>query len=132
MITLDDYLMGRDKIYTISHEQVANAQVVVERVNLLLSYYYKDHPDADKPKVNSGWRPPQVNAKTPGAAKKSKHMTCEAVDLDDDDGALDDWCMDSLNHLERCGLWMEHPSATKGWCHLQIVPPKSGKRVFYP
>ena len=34
--------------------------------------------------------------------------------------------------LASLGLWMEHPLATKGWCHLQVVSPRSGMRVFYP
>jgi hypothetical protein len=132
MITLDDYFMGRDKHYTVTHDLAGNAQVTVDRANSLLTYYYADHPNAVKPRVSSGWRPPAVNAVTPGAAKKSKHMTCEAIDLDDDDGLLDDWCMSNLQKFARIGLWLEHPSATKGWSHWQIVPPKSGKRVFWP
>jgi len=82
--------------------------------------------------VSSGWRPPAVNANTKGAARRSKHMTCEAVDVNDDNGELDEWCMSNLDYLEEVGIWMEHPSATKGWSHFQIVPPKSGNRIFYP
>ena len=48
------------------------------------------------------------------------------------EGEIDAWCMDHLDFLAEAGLWLEHPSATKGWCHLQQVPPKSGRRVFYP
>jgi uncharacterized protein YcbK (DUF882 family) len=88
-------------------------------------------PD-NKSLVSSGWRPPSLNAKTAGAAPNSKHMTCQALDVYDPDGDLDEWCMENLAKLEEAGLWLEHPSATKGWCHLQIVPPRSGKRVFYP
>jgi hypothetical protein len=45
---------------------------------------------------------------------------------------LDDWCLEHPEVLQEIGLWQEHPAATKGWCHLQIVPPRSGKRVFFP
>ena len=83
-------------------------------------------------KVASGWRPPEVNAKTAGAALKSKHMTGHAIDLVDPDGDLDQWCLDNQSELELLQLWQEHPAATKNWCHLQSIPPKSGNRVFYP
>src|SRR3990167_3806030 len=34
--------------------------------------------------------------------------------------------------LERFELYREAPEKTSGWCHLQSVPPGSGKRTFYP
>ena len=58
-------------------------------------------------------------------------MLCKACDLEDVDGKLDKWCMDNLHILAEIGLWLEHPSATKTWCHIQTVPPKSGKRVYF-
>jgi hypothetical protein len=84
--------------------------------------------------VNSGWRPPQVNAATPGAALRSKHMTCQAIDVHDPEGLIDAWLMTSpgLQTLAELGLWLEHPSSTKNWSHWQTVPPGSGNRVFYP
>lgn len=139
MITLKQYFMGRDLIYrtSLTDELRANAQVTIDRVNALLEEALRGgvtletHP-VNHSLVSSGWRPAAVNAKTAGAAPKSKHMICKAIDVYDPDGDLDDWCMDNLSELEAIGLWMEHPSATKGWCHLQIEPPRSGKRVFYP
>jgi hypothetical protein len=84
--------------------------------------------------VSSGWRPPAVNEATPGAAPRSKHLSCQAVDLYDPDGDLDDWLMtdDGQHVMQDLGLWLEHPAATKTWCHVQTVPPRSGRRVFYP
>ena len=132
MITLTDFWMDRDKIVPPSEEMRKNADETIYRANLLLSWYYHDNPDAEKVKVTSGYRPPAINAQTPGAAARSKHMTCQAIDLSDPDGELDDWCMENGKMLEQVGLWQEHPSATKNWVHWQIVPPRSGKRVFYP
>lgn len=129
MIQLSDYWMGRDKKYpdAFTLEIEGNAVELLDRVNALLADFGEER------KVNSGWRPPEVNSKTPNAAVKSKHMMGLAVDLDDPEGDLDDWCMENDGErLVQFGLWMEHPSATKGWCHLQSSPPKSGKRVFYP
>ncbi len=132
-ITLDAYLMGRQYQYPaeLTAERRANAETTVWKTNLLLKRYFADNPD-DETGVNSGWRPAAINGSTPGAAKASKHMDCLAVDLEDDDGNLDDWCMNNLDVLEELGLWMEHPSCTKNWTHLQIKPPRSGNRVFFP
>jgi len=115
----------------------ANAEITVNRVNALLDAVARDgigitlHPESMSP-ISSGWRPPEVNAATPGAAVNSKHMTGQACDLYDPDGELDEWCLANLNILRELGLWMEHPSATKGWCHVQTEAPKSGRTVFYP
>jgi hypothetical protein len=34
--------------------------------------------------------------------------------------------------LRDLALWLEHPASTKGWAHVQLRPPRSGRRVFYP
>lgn len=133
MITLEQYLMGRDKLYPleISEELLANAEELLGRVNGLLERW-----GGETPRVNSGWRPRAVNAATAGAAPRSKHITGHAIDLADPDGELDSWCMDSLPVLIELGLWLEHPGATKGWCHLQSLPPgnppRASQRVFWP
>lgn len=124
MITVDDYLMNRKSGLTF--ELLENAIDTVEKVNKLLDAF------GSQRNVTSGYRPASVNAAIPNAAKKSNHMLCKACDLEDVDGKLDKWCMDNLHVLTEIGLWLEHPSATKTWCHIQTVPPNSGKRVFYP
>ena len=128
MISLADYYMGRDVEYghELDAQKRANAADTVSKVNLLLAAF------GEQRTVNSGFRPAAINGATPGAAVKSKHMTCQACDLADPDGDLDEWALEHPGELELIGLWQEHPSATKGWAHFQIVPPKSGKRVFYP
>lgn len=84
--------------------------------------------------VKSGWRPPSVNKTIANAAPNSKHMIGKAIDIYDPEGDLDEWLLTSYGRaaLEAIGLWVEHPSATKSWCHLQSIPPKSGNRFFYP
>lgn len=128
MITLPHYWMGRDAKYpdAMTPEIEGNAIELLTRVNLLLESFGHER------KVNSGWRPPEVNAKTAGSALKSKHMTGQAIDLADPDGDLDQWCLDNESELVRLGLWLEHPASTRGWTHLQSIPPKSGRRIFYP
>jgi len=138
MIELRAYWMGRDVKFKreLTPDIRQNATETLRRVNTLLEAMAGDgvvpEANATGSLVNSGWRPAAVNAGVPGAAVRSKHMTGQAVDLFDPEGELDDWCMDHLGALEAVGLWLEHPSATKGWCHLQTVPPKSQRRVFYP
>lgn len=117
MISAADYFMGRDAKFPneLTDDMKWNAASTVDRVNQLLEAF------GESRKVSSGWRPAIVNAATPNAARKSKHMTCEACDLEDKDGALDDWCLSNLEALERIGLWLESPRHTAGWCHVQIL-----------
>lgn len=131
--------MGRDKIYPseFTTEIKANAEKIVEKVNSLLAVMEAEgvplevHPQTLS-LVSSGWRPPQINQQVKNAAVRSKHMTGQAVDLYDPEGALDFFCLEGQASLAIIGLWMEHPVATKGWAHLQSVAPRSGSRVFYP
>lgn len=141
MITLEKYWMGRDKTHTeeLTIEHFHWASEMVRKANLLLDRYIRANPDAVRPEhVNSGWRPVAINAKVKGAAKLSNHTTCKAIDLGDPDNKLDRWLLTDAGQLalEECELWMEHPSATPGWCHLQLVQNRSwveGKpRFFYP
>ncbi len=134
MITMAEYWMGREREYPqdLTDAIRENAEKTVERANFLLQAFSQSTKDYFVRRVNSGWRPPSLNAKTPGAALRSKHMTGEAIDIADPDGDLDDWCIRNPTVMADIGLWQEHPASTKGWCHVQIVPPKSGNRVFYP
>lgn len=136
MITNEDFFKGRDKTYAAQLTDAMKLQAVetLSKVNLLLGRFYAANPGAHTRGCNSGWRPPAVNAGVKGASPTSHHMTCKAVDVGDDDETLDKWCMTPAGQqaLADIGLWMEHPSATPRWCHLQVVPPRSGKRVFYP
>ena len=104
-----------------------NAEDLISKVNSLLSSAGLSHM-----MISSGWRPKAVNASIKGAAPFSNHVKGLAVDVYDPHGDLDNWCMNNLPILEEIGLWLEHPAATKTWCHLQSIAPRSGARVFYP
>lgn len=137
VLNLKNYWMGRNVSHArdLTPEIVRNAGHLLRKVNNLISLMrdveIEPHPVTGNPIV-SGWRPPAINAGMKNAAPRSKHMSGNAVDLYDPEGAIDGWCMDHLDFLAELGLWLEHPAATKGWCHLQQVPPLSGRRVFYP
>lgn len=142
MIALHDYWRGRDLTHglLLSTAMRANAARTIQIADKLLvlaklaGVTLETIPGTDGSIVTSGWRPPDVNAATPGAAVKSMHLSCEAIDLYDPDGDLDDWLMSDGGQraMADLGLWHEHPSCTKGWAHVQTRPPRSGRRTFYP
>lgn len=126
LITLEEYYMGRDEHYPPTDVLRANALDTVRKANQLLVSCEIQRG------VRSGYRPASINAKVPGAALYSKHITCQAIDIEDNDGKLKSWCLKNLNILEDIGLWMESPESTPSWCHVQTLAPKSGHRVFLP
>ena len=73
-------------------------------------------------------------------APQSSHKVGKAVDVYDgrviDGQPFATWCLNNQDVLQAHGLYMEHPTATKGtntcWTHLSTRAPKSGKRVFFP
>ena len=130
MITLEQYWMGRDVEYAadLTQEIRANAQVTVDRVNTLLERANAGSTHT----VRSGWRPWTLNAATPGASTTSKHLSGSAVDIADNDRYLADWCAANQVDLVVAELWCEDFRYTPTWVHFQIVPPKSGKRIYIP
>lgn len=133
MLTLDDYF-GRMSLAAgeePSEEVRQNAAVLLERVNALLAELATIDA-ALHPVVNSGWRTSSYNAIVPNAAIRSRHITGEAIDLADPEGALDEYLFENQDRLAAHFLYMEHPASTKGWTHLQSTPPRSGNRVFFP
>jgi hypothetical protein len=141
MIDLAQYFMGRDATHEhqLGTDMRRNAARTVEFANalLVLAKVGGVSLEADPRSgsiVTSGWRPPDINAATPGASLRSLHMTCEAIDLFDPDGDLDDWLMAGAGQkvMADLGLWHEHPSFTKGWAHVQTRPPRSKRRTFAP
>lgn len=145
MIIPADYYMGRDAAYPgeLTDAIRTNVHELLGRINLLLSWAYRDgvRPALDaktRTHVASGWRPAAVNDATANAAKASRHLTGEAIDLRDA-GTRDlaRWCLRNEDALIEIGLWMEDPQWThippgQPWVHLQIVPPGSRRRVYVP
>jgi hypothetical protein len=139
MITYADYYMGRDIRYPNDLLGPIKGNVIrtVDITNrLLVLLKVSTVPLEINPRtgsvVASGWRPPALNAATPGASRTSLHMSGEAIDLYDPSGEIDKWLSHNIKALVDLGLWLEHPDATPGWSHVQVRPPKSGNRIFRP
>lgn len=133
MLTVNDWLTSSGKYpWRATHKEVTpelieKAMDYVTRLNAALHELHIKNA-----KFSSGFRPSEVNKKTVGAAKKSKHMTGEAGDLEDKEGKIDYEFLMNPEILMKHGLYQEDPKFTEGWAHTQSVPPKSGKRVFIP
>lgn len=132
-ITLADYV-GKfaDRIPA---DHADNAKLLLIRVNTLLERAVGSGKVVLElnPKTGTlisgtqygGWRPHGC----PEGAENSSHKLGMGVDIYDIDGDLDEWLDDAS--LAMAGLYREHPSQTRHWCHLTTRPPNSGKRTFY-
>ena len=130
MITPADFWKGRDLAFVADKSTRTNATVTLARINALLALALKDGLLCDK--CSSGWRPVGINDSTANAAKNSRHIYGQAIDVADPERKLAQWCLMNMDKLDKIGLWMEDPRWTPSWVHLQTVPPKSGKRIFIP
>lgn len=119
MITRDEILKGQ----VIPQEFEANLAALLERLNKFRLMYGKPMV------VTSGYRTPAHNKKI-GGAKWSRHCVCMAADFADQNQDIKNWVKDNPNVLEDCDLYMEDPSVTPTWIHLDIMPRKT--RIFKP
>jgi len=63
---------------------------------------------------------------------RSLHLSGRAVDISDPKRELQKFITANVPLLESVGVWCESFVFTKNWCHLQSVPPLSGRRFFVP
>ncbi len=138
MITTTEYFCnaGRDLCSAglVPPAHLQNARVFLNKLNPLLAAFDAHRGSHFVAIVNSGYRTQSINAAIPNAAPKSKHLTGNAIDIRDVGGELKAWLVTEKGKaiMNVCGLFMEHPSATPKWCHLQDIAPKSGNLIFYP
>lgn len=134
MITLNDYLKGRDKLYSRDYTDLieANALHTVDVVNKLIARMAED--GVAPLGVDSGWRPLAVNEHTGNAAEHSRHITAQACDLRDTPNRdLCKWAVTHQDAMKDCGVVaMENPGWTKDWLHVQTVAVASGRFIFIP
>jgi len=138
MITLDEYVGPWANSPDWTDERRANAHALLlpatwalEKIMREAGIVFRDNPATGSGisgQTFGGFRPQSC----PIGAPHSNHKEGLAVDRYDPAGEIDAWCMSNQHELERCGIWIEHPSATLHWSHWQCVSPKSGRRVFLP
>lgn len=122
-ITRDEILMNRDREYPLTPHLEDNLRKLLLALNKFRNIYGKPM------QVTSGYRPGKYNDAA-GGAPNSAHISCEACDFADPLGELDDWCQANVRVLEQCGLWLESPTRTPGWTHMDIRPRNN--RIFIP
>lgn len=133
MITLDAYLQGRNLTYPSEwHPSIAeNAKILLSKVNDLLLELKVPSSEIE---VASGWRPASYNRMI-GGAPSSWHVKGMAIDLIDDPDRplLAPTIADNYQLLEKYGLWMEEPTHTRGWVHLDMgTRQERPVRIFLP
>lgn len=137
MITLADYLGPWKDHPDATPEVRANAEELLRRVNALLaelaanSIRTRTNPKTGtlvSGETGGGFRPQTY----PVGAPKSAHKTGQAIDVFDPYGSLGAYLFVRQNLLVKHQLWMEAPSYTVGWLHLQSRGVPSGRTVFNP
>lgn len=112
--------------YSMDAETQANFDDLLMKLNKVRAKYGKPMY------INSGLRSQADQQRINPKAPKSKHLLGQAADIRDVDGAFWKWCMINMDFMVEVGFWFEDKSATPTWCHIQTVPPRSGKRIFLP
>jgi hypothetical protein len=137
MITLEQYVGVHARSPDWTTKRQANARMLVLTVNAMISVAENDGVDFPiNPKTGSqisgntfgGFRPQSCSQGAPN----SNHKEGLGVDLYDPDNEIDAWMLANEAVLEKLGIWIESPTATPSWAHLQTVPPRSGRRVYMP
>lgn len=108
--------------YPESDEVKSNLNILLERINVIRGKWGKPMI------ITSGLRSQSDQERINPSAPKSKHLIGAAADIADKSGELYKWLKDNREIMSSAQLWGEE--GTKGWVHLQIYPPKSGKRWF--
>lgn len=133
LITRDKYLKGRDKQYSKEWNLRPELEDNMNKTISIVNAFLKDIGVDWDVQVSSGWRPQAINNATKGAAVQSNHTKCLAVDIVDiHPHPLMTLILDNLDKAEKHGVYFEDFRATASWVHIQIVAPKSGKRIFVP
>lgn len=136
--TLEEYLTAcgrypeRQHDVAITDQMEADALVLIDRVTALMTEL-----GISKIDISSGYRPAAVNAATPHAAKRSGHMSCQAVDIiDNSTQSLWHLVASKPELLRKYNLFLEDGESTKGhtnWVHLDMVQRTDRpSRVFKP
>lgn len=139
MISLEAYMMGRDKEFPPTAEMKSDANTLLNHVDSFL--YDLGIDDLTDDDCSSGYRPGKYNVAA-GGSPNSSHLKCVAIDLSKrvrelvlnkfpkwkEIGSEDRKKLEKL--LDTHGLYMEHPDHTPSWMHLQTRITRN--RIFIP
>src|SRR6187431_171346 len=131
-ISMKELLTYGTKLSEIPDEHCANLNELHDKLNLLRAAYGKPMV------VTSGYRPLKEHLRIYKDKKGkipmgSTHLNGTGCDFAaPNNGALKVWILANLDVCETIGLWFEDFDASPKHLHVQIVPPKSGKRFFKP
>jgi hypothetical protein len=138
VIKFEEASMGRDKEYPLTIDTALNAAKILAAANYVRGVY------GHSLLCSSGYRPGRFN-QAAGGAENSDHLRFQALDLQNIDlprvkriihgeeftiTHFANWCLDNLQILEDCGLYMEDPRWTPTWVHL--TTQKKSQTVFIP
>lgn len=131
MISLEAYLMGRDKEFPPTPEMLAGANDLLERVD---AFFYDLGIELNDDDVSSGYRPGRYNTAA-GGSLNSCHLKCVALDVKDPRRErlkvlLSRGEEELKKLLAKHGLYMEHYTKTKTWLHFQTRATRY--RIFMP
>jgi hypothetical protein len=126
-ISKETYFNGKNKKFAndLTVEVTENVTKLLIAVDKFLANYTKPVI------ISSGWRPKSYNTQI-GGATFSNHITGLAIDLKDTDNRLFEYVLQNLELAKELGLYFEHKNWTPTWVHIQLIAPKSGKRIFVP
>ena len=135
LINLEDWITASGKYPErmdsdeLTEEVKDNAIKLLNKINQLLQEL-----GITEVSVSSGFRPSSVNNATPHAAKRSLHMSGHACDIFDPNGSLDNLVISRPDLLKKYSLWVENPSNTSTWCHLDDSTSRTDRdlRMFNP
>lgn len=82
--------------------------------------------------ITSGVRSKSDQQRINPKSMNSAHTMAAACDIADSDGRIWVWVIDNLDFVAENGVYLESRNYTPRWVHMQVVPPKSGNRIFLP
>lgn len=126
-ISMLECLKGRDKLFPNDYNKTIEANLY--KTIQAIDEFLKDYTGSIV--VTSGWRD-KLSNRYAGGSPSSNHLLGNAIDIQDKDGELRKYVLANLDKAQELGLFFEHMAWTPIWIHFQIVPPKSGKRIYIP
>lgn len=110
----------------LTKEQEGNFEKLFKAMNMLRAYYGRPMI------ITSGVRTEQMQMRINPSNPNSAHRQAGACDVNDPEKELSGWCIDNLDKIVECDLYLEHRYPYMRHQHFQVIAPKSGRRIFLP